>query len=53
MGGVYCEDVDIAEAVAADFTGPGGVRPWATDPVFADQLWRLSEELTGVTFEGL
>jgi NAD(P)-dependent dehydrogenase (short-subunit alcohol dehydrogenase family) len=53
MGGVYCEDVDIAEAVAADFTGPGGVRPWATNPAFADQLWTLSEELTGVTFEGL
>jgi NAD(P)-dependent dehydrogenase (short-subunit alcohol dehydrogenase family) len=53
MGGVYCEDVDIAEAVPADFAGPGGVRPWATDPVFADQLWTLSEKLTGVTFEDL
>jgi NAD(P)-dependent dehydrogenase (short-subunit alcohol dehydrogenase family) len=50
MGGVYCEDVDIAEAVPADFQGASGVRPWAMDPELAERLWRKSEEWTGVGF---
>ena len=33
MGGVYCEDVDVAVAVAAEATSLSGVRPWAIDPV--------------------
>ncbi|MFI7109941.1 SDR family NAD(P)-dependent oxidoreductase [Nonomuraea sp. NPDC050227] len=45
MGGVYCEDCDIAEP--ADGSG-GGVHPHATDPEQAARLWRLSAELTGV-----
>ena len=49
-GGVYCEDVDIAEAAPADFPEPRGVRPWAMDPDLAERLWRKSEEWTGVTF---
>jgi NAD(P)-dependent dehydrogenase (short-subunit alcohol dehydrogenase family) len=49
-GGVYCEDVDIAEAVANEFPEPRGVRQWATDPGFAERLWKLSEEWTDVTF---
>src|SRR5262249_11907328 len=48
MGGVYCEDADIAEAVATDLTEPRGVRPWAMDPDAAEQLWQLSERWTGV-----
>ena len=48
MGGVYCEDVDVAEAVSADFPGPTGVRPWAIDPALAERLWTKSEEWTGV-----
>ena len=48
MGGVYCEDVNIASAVAADSTEGTGVRPWATDPNLAERLWIISEELTGV-----
>ncbi|HEY5285426.1 MAG TPA: SDR family NAD(P)-dependent oxidoreductase, partial [Polyangia bacterium] len=50
MGGVYCEDVDIAEAVPADSPAPRGVRPWAVDPDLAERLWTKSEEWTGVTF---
>jgi NAD(P)-dependent dehydrogenase (short-subunit alcohol dehydrogenase family) len=50
LGGVYCEDVDIAEAVAADFAEPRGVRPWAMDPGQAERLWAKSEEWTGVSF---
>src|SRR6185437_8679911 len=50
MGGVYCEDVDIAPAVAADHPVTVGVRPWAIDRDAAERLWRLTEEWTGVTF---
>jgi len=50
MGGVYCENCDIAPALAADSPELLGVRPWATDPAAADRLWTLSEQLTGVTF---
>ena len=46
MGGVYCEDVDIAMAVPADFPEPRGVRPWAADPDLAERLWALSETWT-------
>lgn len=50
MGGVYCEDCDIAVAVPADDKGFSGVRPWAIDAVLADKLWALSETMTGVHF---
>lgn len=50
LGGVYCEDCDIAALVADDSTGPG-VRRWAADPAQARQLWALSEQMTGVCFD--
>ena len=50
MGGVYCEDCDIARPVPADDKGFSGVRPWAIDPTLADKLWALSETMTGVRF---
>lgn len=50
MGGVYCEDGDIAALVADDSAGPG-VRRWAVDPAQARQLWGLSEQMTGVRFD--
>jgi NAD(P)-dependent dehydrogenase (short-subunit alcohol dehydrogenase family) len=50
MGGVYCEDVDIAESAPADSTGVRGVRPWAINPEFAERLWSKSEEWTGARF---
>lgn len=43
MGGVYCEDCDIAPI---EDSGRFGVRPWAADPEAAERLWRLSETLT-------
>jgi hypothetical protein len=49
-GGVYCEDSNIAVTVK-DSVSPYGVLPWAIDPDGAARLWRLSEELTGVTFQ--
>jgi NAD(P)-dependent dehydrogenase (short-subunit alcohol dehydrogenase family) len=48
LGGVYCENGDIASAVPADSTGMWGVRPWAIDRDEAELLWALSEKLTGV-----
>ena len=49
MGGVYCQDCDIAPALPTDdSTEMRGVRPRATDPVAAGRLWQLSEQLTGV-----
>ena len=51
-GGVYCEDVDIAEEVPADFPERRGVRPWAADPELAERLWAKSEEWTGARLGG-
>jgi len=47
LGGVYCEDCDVAEPAPADGTRVG-VRDYAVDPVQAARLWALSAELTGV-----
>lgn len=47
-GGVYCEDCHVAEV--DDAGSAGGVRSYALNPSFADQLWKLSEELTGVRY---
>ena len=50
LGGVYCENCNIAVAVPADSTEPLGVFPWAINPEFADRLWSLSASLTGTRF---
>ena len=49
IGGVYLEDVEVAELA----TGPSlqnGVQPYSLNKASATQLWRLTEELTGITF---
>ncbi|MEU5657341.1 SDR family NAD(P)-dependent oxidoreductase [Streptomyces sp. NPDC047737] len=46
MGGVYCEDCDIAEPAGEG--SEGGVHAHATDLEQAARLWALSAELTGV-----
>jgi NAD(P)-dependent dehydrogenase (short-subunit alcohol dehydrogenase family) len=51
MGGVYCEDVDIAEAVPADATTLYGARPWILDADLAERLWTKTEEWTGVRLD--
>ena len=50
MGGVYCEDSDIAEVadVTTEAGRQRGVNPWAIDPEQARRLWAVSAELTGV-----
>lgn len=50
IGGVYCENCDIAEIVRDDSKRQGGVRRWAIDPVAARGLWELSERLTKVSW---
>jgi NAD(P)-dependent dehydrogenase (short-subunit alcohol dehydrogenase family) len=49
-GGVYLEDVDIAE-LAPDASIPNGVRPYSLHEADAKQLWELTETLTGLTFK--
>ncbi len=50
LGGVYCEDCDIAVPVPGTSSELRGVRPWAIDREFAHELWSLSEKLIGVRF---
>lgn len=51
-GGVYCLDCDIAEVISDYEAGKKltGVLPRAIDPELAEQLWVLSEKLTGAKF---
>jgi NAD(P)-dependent dehydrogenase (short-subunit alcohol dehydrogenase family) len=52
MGGVYCQDCDIAPALPSDDSKEmHGVRPRATDPVAAGRLWQVSEQLTGAALD--
>ena len=44
MGGVYCEDADIAAQVADDSQEPFGVRSWAVDSEAAQRLWTETEK---------
>jgi NAD(P)-dependent dehydrogenase (short-subunit alcohol dehydrogenase family) len=50
LGGVYCEDADIAEPTVADSptARTAGVDAHAIDPAAAALLWSYSAELTGV-----
>ncbi|MDX8467403.1 oxidoreductase [Mesorhizobium sp. VK23B] len=50
MGGIYCENCNIARAVPADSQEQLGVRPWAMSPDLAERLWLASERLTGISF---
>jgi len=44
MGGVYCENSDIAELTTGN--QKYGVRPWAADAALAERLWQLSAAMT-------
>jgi NAD(P)-dependent dehydrogenase (short-subunit alcohol dehydrogenase family) len=59
IGGVYCENTDVAELDMANadprervhgVTKIAGVMPYAVDADNATRLWTLSEDLTGVSF---
>ncbi|GAB3162632.1 SDR family NAD(P)-dependent oxidoreductase [Telluribacter humicola] len=49
IGGVYCEDADIAE-LAQTSTTSSGVKLYSLDEANAKRLWKLSEEMTGIIF---
>ncbi len=50
IGGVYCEDCDVAEVDTGTGEGKGrGVSPWAIDPDQAARLRDVSARLTGST----
>jgi len=55
LGGVYCEDVDVARIAYGEGFSEGvksaGVMPYSVDAAAAKRLWSLSEELTGVRFD--
>src|SRR5690606_10648766 len=50
IGGVYCENTDIAQLslipVVAD-----SVKQYSLDETISNRLWKLSEELTAITFQ--
>lgn len=57
IGGVYCEDADIAELdlgnIEHRYEDPStlrGVLPYSLDETSAKRLWRLSEQMTGIVF---
>jgi NAD(P)-dependent dehydrogenase (short-subunit alcohol dehydrogenase family) len=57
LGGVYCEDADVAELDLGtiehrydDHSTLHGVQPYSLDEANAKRLWKLSEEMTGITF---
>lgn len=47
-GGVYCEDCNIAPLHDASL-GRKGVAQWAADPAYAERLWAVSQQWTGLT----
>lgn len=49
IGGIYCEDVEVAELS----TEPGvsnGVKAYSLDHRNAERLWNWTEEITGISF---
>ncbi|WP_428232758.1 SDR family NAD(P)-dependent oxidoreductase [Flavobacterium sp.] len=51
IGGVYCEDADIARlADGVESVGSYGVEVYSLDEKDAKRLWELSEKITGVSF---
>jgi len=49
IGGVYCEDVEVAP-LSLENTVTQGVKPYSLDENSAKRLWKWSEEVTGITF---
>jgi NAD(P)-dependent dehydrogenase (short-subunit alcohol dehydrogenase family) len=50
IGGIYCEDAEIAPLATEDSITPG-VRLYSVDKDNAKRLWLLSEKMTGITFD--
>jgi len=45
MGGLYCEDCDVAQLADETSQRYQHVRPWACDEANADRLWAMSEAM--------
>lgn len=45
MGGLYCEDCDVAQLATDDSPRWAHVRPWACRDESADRLWAISEDM--------
>ncbi len=57
IGGVYCENADVAELDEGDiehnYNDPSslrGVKPYSVNAENAEKLWALSEAMTGISF---
>ncbi|MCD0465194.1 SDR family NAD(P)-dependent oxidoreductase [Flavobacterium sp. ENC] len=50
IGGVYCENADVA-SLNSNTGIIGGIKPYSLDETNAKKLWKLSEDMTGVTFD--
>ncbi|AWK05752.1 oxidoreductase [Flavobacterium crocinum] len=50
IGGVYCENVDIA-SLSPNTAIIGGIKPYSLDEKKAKRLWELSEQMTGIQFD--
>jgi NAD(P)-dependent dehydrogenase (short-subunit alcohol dehydrogenase family) len=50
IGGVYLEDVDVAELATSEEGLSPGVKPYSLEESNAKRLWKLSEELTNTPF---
>jgi hypothetical protein len=57
IGGVYCENTDVAELdegnIPHDYGEPSslwGVKPYSVDAGHAQKLWALTEKMTGISF---
>lgn len=56
IGGVYCEDGDVAEldlgnAIGSNGLGTSGVQLYSLDESNAKKLWDLSAKMTGIVFD--
>lgn len=58
IGGVYCEDADVAELdlgnIIHHYDKPStlrGVQPYSVAAENAQRLWKLTEEMTGIKFD--
>ena len=50
IGGVYCEDADIA-GLALSEEMSAGVKPYSLDELSAKQLWQQTEEMINISFQ--
>ncbi|MBT3529556.1 MAG: SDR family NAD(P)-dependent oxidoreductase [Gammaproteobacteria bacterium] len=45
LGGLYCEDCDVADLAGEDSPSFFGVSPWAVNEDSAQKLWSMTEEM--------